>query len=485
MPFEMQNILLERIRHQYAEFKVKHVAVRLYAVIDWTVVPARLLQELDKALITIQRTSLYSNTGLDDLAKFGPRIIVVPEPDAGETQNLYQWLTTLNRQDHRIVTWIWATHEITPLIDHLQTLLHARFDTDGTEAWFFFYQANHLPILHSLLPDDVRRHVFGPLLAWWCTDVNDNIVELLGNNLALPTEWDYFPISAAVAEALSHASAPAQVLAWLAQHGHAPQHLDGINAELREVRALVERAASYSVTEKNDLGVYCAYAFQYGQNYDDHPALHIALKEFRAKPDECQVFRIIPKTLLETFGALPVHVWDELKQALLRKYSAAAVCNYRSASRGYGYTTVAAHIVNRTGNTWSQFEMGTVFGSMVLRSVLVEELPGSTFSDSTTYDLGRVEIPVPGEKARFDYSNRNGLKYTLDVFVTGELPRANGEGVAIVLFANDRQIYVHMYADAPDPLPKRTEQWFESIAKGEPWEEDYQYRSDWKSTRPI
>jgi hypothetical protein len=274
--------LLDRFRDQYAAYKATHAQLRLYALIDLTAMSGDWQYSLSNIINAMPRVPLYGQTGLDDLSATGPFLIACPEPEGIEPLQVYRSLLSLTRRDSRFVSWLWATHEVEPLVGHLQTLLHAQLGPDGDDAWFFFHQPAYLPVLHRTLPEETRRYMFGPCLAWWCMDYCGALVELPGESLRIPKAWEALPVPEDVVDALHRAGAPAQVRAWLQRAR--PDVLDNTvhaNEQLQQLAPFVEQAFAYGLTGKVDQGVYAAAGLLYGRQYDEHPALQAVLTQFR------------------------------------------------------------------------------------------------------------------------------------------------------------------------------------------------------------
>ncbi|WP_410831860.1 DUF4123 domain-containing protein [Paraburkholderia sp. SIMBA_030] len=397
-------------------------------------------RQLSDTLKTVPRFALYSDTGLDDLSQTGPFLISCPEPEGVEARALCNGLNGLTRSDHRFVSWIWTTHDIEPLIGHLQTLLHARLGPDDGDAWFFFHQPAYLPVLHRELPEPSRRYMFGPCLAWWCLDPRGELVELAGENLPLPAAWDAFPVPGEVVSALHRAGAPAQVRAWLQKVMPALLDRNDANAQLQQLTPLAEQAFAYGITGKTDLGVYAAHGLQYGARYDDHPALQGVLTQFRAGD----------AALIDAYAALGSGVWKEVQETARQRAAEAAAQAHQDKLRKYGYAKVRTRIINRTEHRKWKVGLIADHGNIGFESALADELPGGVYSDEEI-DLPAVNIPIPGTQAVVKWTGQAGRENSDEFVVTGELPRAEGEGLVIVQFARDFRVYVRMYAEEPKP----------------------------------
>lgn len=440
MSFERSNPLLERFRSQYATLKAAHPQVRLYALVDFAPMSGIWQRQLSDSLKAVPRFALYSDTGLDDLSGTGPFLIACLEPEGVETRALYNALNSLTRRDHRFVSWLWTTHDIEPLIGHLQTLLHARLGPDDGDAWFFFHQPAYLPVLHRELPEPSRRYMFGSCLAWWCLDPRGELVELAGENLPLPAAWDGFPVPEEVVNALHRAGAPAQVCAWLKKTMPGMLDRTDANAQFQQIAPLVDQAFAYGITGKSDLGVYAAYGLQYGAQYDDHPALQGVLTQFRTGG----------AALIDAYAALGSGAWKEVQETARQRAAEAAAQAHQDKLRKYGYARVRVRIINRTEHRKWKVRLIADHGNIGFESALADELPGGVYSDAEL-DVPAVKIPIPGTRGVMKWTGVAGWENSDEFVVTGEQPRAEGEGLAIVQFARDFRVYVRMYAEEPKP----------------------------------
>jgi hypothetical protein len=440
MSYETTDSLLERFRSEYASLKAVHPQVRLYALIDFAAMSGIWQRQLSETLKAVRRFALYSDTGLDDLAETGPFLIACPEPEGVEPLALYNSLNSLTRSDHRFVSWIWTTHDIGPLIGHLQTLLYARLGPDDGDAWFFFHQPVYLLVLHHELPETSRRYMFGPCLAWWCLDPRGDLVELAGENLPLPAAWDAFPVSEEVMNALHRAGAPAQVRAWLKKSMPVLLDQTSANVQLQQIAPLAERAFAYGITGKTDLAVYAAYGLRYGAEYDDHPELQGVLTRFR----DARV------PLIDAYIALGKGVWNEVQGTASRRVEEAAVRAHQEELRKYGYARMRVRVINNTEHRMRDVRLHIERGNVIQESALCNTLPGAVFSE-VEMDVPHAAVPVPGTQAIVKWIGPAGWECNDEVVVTGELPRSKGTGLAIIKFARNHRVYITMLADEPKP----------------------------------
>lgn len=64
-------------------------------------------------------------------------------------------------------------------------------------------------------------------------------------------------------------------------------------------------------------------------------------------------------------------------------------------------------------------------------------------------DIASAPVPIPGKRVTVKWVGPSGCEVSSEVEVSGELPRAEGEGLAIVKFADDFRVYVSMHARDP------------------------------------
>jgi len=435
--------LLEPIREQYASFESTHPSMRLYALIDAHVLYSPWAHGFRGRLRGMPCFPLYGGTGLDDLSESGPVLIACPKPDDGHALGFMRSVMELALRDCRFASWIWSTHEIEPLVAHLQTLLQARLGPDGDEVWFLFYQPAYLAVLHRLLSDEARAYMFGPCLAWWCIDFRHEVIKLAGENLPLPKAWDALPIPEHVANELQRAGSLMQVHAWLKRAR--PELLNRLfhtNRQLQQVSPHVERALEYGITRKIDLCTYAAYGLLYGERYDDHPALQAIL----SRAGTCNT------TLIDAYAAAGPHVWAEVAETAKQRAAEAAIAAYQQEIRTSKTATVKVWLVNARHARLRNVQIWLIDGCRFFCASLGNIQEAWSKFLECGMEFASASMPVPGERVQVEWWER-GVTYC-ETIVRGELPRAEGEGLAIVTLHFDGRVTVSMHADRPDPAPE-------------------------------
>jgi hypothetical protein len=444
MAFRQDDQLLDRFCDQYVAYKAAHPHAQLYALLDLAAMPGNWQHSLSDTIKAMPRVPLYGNTGLDDLAASGPFVIVCPAPEGDEPLRAYRSLLGLTRRDSRYVSWLWATHEVQALVDHLQTLLHARLGTDGEDAWFFFHQPAYLSVLHRTLPEETRRYMFGPCLAWWCLNYRGELVELPGENLPIPKACDVLPIPGEVVTALHRAGAPMQVRAWLQRtRPDVLDHTGYANEQLQQIAPLVEQAFGYGLTDKIDQGVYVAAGLLYDRQYDDHPALQAVLTQFRSGKT----------VLIDAYAALGESVWQEVAVSARERAAEAAAQAHQAKLREYGHATMRVKIVNDTEGRKRKIELESTRG-LFTSSAGLGDIDAKGF-EPAEIEIASARVPIPGTPVTVKWIGPMG-ESSDKAMVTGDLPRAEGEGLAIVTFARNWRVYVRMHAEEPKP---KVRQW--------------------------
>jgi hypothetical protein len=335
------------------------------------------------------------------------------------------------------VSWLWATHEVEPLVGHLQTLLYAQLGPDGDDAWFFFHQPAYLPVLHRTLPEETRRYMFGPYLAWWCLDYCGALVELPGESLRIPKAWEALPVPEDVVDALHRAGAPAQVRAWLQRAR--PDVLDNTvhaNEQLQQLAPFVEQAFAYGLTGKVDQGVYAAAGLLYGRQYDEHPALQAVLTQFRNGKT----------ALIDAYTALGDDVWQQVAATAQQREAEAAVLAHQAKLKQYGYVSLRVKVVNDTEIRRRKMELAPSSNNY-LSSTSLGEIDDRGFQPAEI-EIASAKVPIPGTRATVKWIGPMGTSSD-EAVVTGEMPRAEGEGLAIVTFARNWRVYISMHAEEP------------------------------------
>ncbi|WP_146010074.1 hypothetical protein [Burkholderia sp. WAC0059] len=115
------------------------------------------------------------------------------------------------------------------------------------------------------------------------------------------------------------------------------------------------------------------------------------------------------------------------------------------------YARVRARIINHTEHRKRKIRLVVETGNFSSEWALADELPGAVYSD-VEIDVPAVNIPIPGTRAAMEWTGLGGRANSDEFVVTGELPRAEGEGLAIVRFARDFRVYVRMYAEEQKPV---------------------------------
>jgi hypothetical protein len=439
MAFKPDDPLLVRFRDQYAAYQAVHPHARLHALLDPALMFGDRRYFLPDAIMAMPRVPLYGNTGLDDLAASGPFLIACPAPEGAEPVRAYQSLLQLARRDCRFVSWLWATHDVEPLVDHLQTLLHARLGAEGEDVWFFFHQPAYLAVLHRMLPEETRRYMFGPCLAWWCLDYHGEMVELPGENQPIPKAREALTVPDEVVNALHRAGAPIQVRAWLQRvRPEALDHTVHANQQLRQVALLVERALEYGLVDKIDQGVYVAAGLLYGRQYDDHPAVQARLAQYRCGRT----------TLIDVYAALGDDVWREVAATARQRAAEAAAQAHRAELCKYGHATMRVKIVNETTLHKRNIELVSTRGLFTTRASL-GDIGASGFKPAET-EVASARVPIPETHVTVKWIGQAGENLD-EAVVIGALPGSEGEGLAIVTFARNWRVYVRMYAEEPKP----------------------------------
>jgi hypothetical protein len=143
MSLETEQATSDHFRVRHDALKVLHPQGRLYALIDLATMPDGWEREMKEVLASLVRYPLYSDTGLDSLSLTGPFLIGCPDFTGSEAISLHGSLMALAMEDHRCVSWLWTNHDIAPLVEHLQTLLHAQLGPEDEDVWFFFHQPSY------------------------------------------------------------------------------------------------------------------------------------------------------------------------------------------------------------------------------------------------------------------------------------------------------------------------------------------------------
>jgi hypothetical protein len=337
---------------------------------------------------------------------------------------------------------LWSTHDIEPLAAHLQTLLQARLGPDGDDVWFFFYQPAYLEALHRSLPDEARAYMFGPCLAWWCINHREEMIELAGDNSPIPKALDALPIPEHVVSELQRVGSPMQVHAWMRRvRPELLNHLFHANKQLKQVSPHVERALAYGISRKIDLCTYAAYGLLYGERYDDHPALQAVLGGFAAKKT----------TLTDAYAAVGEDVWTEVAATAKQRAAEAATLAYQQEVRQLGKVSVRVWLVNDAGNGKRNVQLTTRDSRGTVTHASLGGIEESGIGHERGREIASAYVPVPGRQVTVRWVQYGECSY--DTVVRGELPRAEGEGLAIVTFLYGGGVSISMHAEPPDPEP--------------------------------
>ncbi|SDB98890.1 protein of unknown function [Cupriavidus sp. YR651] len=437
------NAMLERFRTKHRDLLAAHAEVHLYAMVDPTALSQYERYKPSAWLAIVQRMSLYAGSGLDILEATGPVLLAMPDlrntskltassfsTRAPTSADVFVELLALATHSAAHVTWIWSPHEMGTLVAHLQTLLHARLGPDDEDAWFFFYQPSHLQVLHEQLPEVTRRHMFGPIHAWWMLSLHGQLVELEGEGAPVPPAWDAFPVPGDVVTALQRAAMPEQVHAWLEKTclnlTTSPRH----NGQVAEIAPLVKRALDYSLARKKDVVTFVIYGLHYKVDYDQHPHLQALLT---GAADQ-------GRPLAQAYRAVSLDVWDELAQTAQQRVNAQAARALHAALRKAGQISLRARIVNATGSAIS----GVFFdlpGNPHAGRQFVGSVDGRSFGEAVL-DKEALVSPLPGDKLILhwieftDYAPGRCMRTPRrrELVVNGELPTEERSGLLEIRF---------------------------------------------------
>jgi hypothetical protein len=445
------NTMLERFRVKHRELLAAHRQVHLYAVLDQAALSWSENQSLDPVLDTQQRMSLYAGSGLGNVEATGPVLLAMPdlrsvgaltsssfsthEPTPAD---LFVRLLALARRNSDRVTWIWTPHEMGTLVEHLQTLLHARLGPDNEDAWFFFYQPSHLKVLHELLPDATRRHMFGPVHAWWTLDLRGGLVELAGESAPVPRAWEAFPVPADVVTALQREAMPVQVHAWLQKTRLKLTGSLDRNGQVAEIAPLVKRALDYGLASKEDVVTFAVYGLRYRVDYDQHPHLQALLIDAAAQG----------RPLAHAYQDVSADVWRELAQDAQQRVDAQIGRARHEALKKVGHVRIRAHIVNTSGVAIQNLYFDPPRSSQAKRQY-VGTVEGRMFGEVV---LRKDDLlsPLPGEKLTLHWqepvtfaSGRGFASYReRELAVEGEVPLDDRSGLLEIWFGPYAQAMV-------------------------------------------
>ncbi|CAM2164951.1 DUF4123 domain-containing protein [Paraburkholderia sacchari] len=458
---DYQKTMLERFRAKYRDLDEVQKPVHLYALLDQGGLTAVERQTCADLLERRRGVSLYAGSGLGDLEAIGPVLLAMPDLrgdelltdadflNANPDTDVFVQLLSLARDHAARVTWIWTPHRADTLVEHLQTLLHARLGTDGEDVWFFFYHPSHLKVLHKTLPEATRQYMFGPVHAWWMLDVHDRLIELTGEGSSVPRGWEVLPVPADVVEALQRAAMPMQVHAWLQQIRMNLTTGYRYNDQIAEIALLVERAFEQGLGRPSDVATFVAYGLRYQVDYDRHPQLGVVLSETVARNEP----------LAPAYRRVGKAVWRELAQsAPLRVQALADRRRGEELGRRYealekiGHVRLRARIVNASGKRL-QHVYFVPFGSPRGDRQHLGSIDGQ-MSAEVVAEKDELLSPLPGEKLVLHWAESTPLPsgrtfwtdYESEVSVEGEVPLEDGTGLLeLWLGAYDKRVV--MYRD--------------------------------------
>jgi Domain of unknown function (DUF4123) len=448
---DYENAMLERFRAKHRELLATHRRVHLYAVLDQAALSWHENQYLGSALDALQRMSLYAGSGLGDLEAIGPALLAMPDlrsagpltsssfsTSAPTPADMFVRLLALARRNTARVTWVWTPHEMGTLVEHLQTLLHARLGADNEDAWFFFYQPSHLKVLHELLPDVTRRHVFGPIHAWWTLDLHGGLVELAGEGAPVPRAWEVFPVPADVVTALQREAMPVQVHAWLQKTRLNPTNARDRNGQVAEIAPLVKRALDYGLASKADVVTFVVYGLRYRVDYDQHPHLQALLIEAATQS----------RPLAHVYRGVSSDVWRELAQDAQQRVDAQTGRARHAVLKNEGHVRIRARIVNASGAAINNLYFDLP-GSPQAKRQYVGTIEGRLFGE-VVHQRDELLAPLPGEKLTLHWqelvtlpSGGGFLSYRKrDLVVEGDVPLDDRSGLLEIWFGQFGQAMV-------------------------------------------
>lgn len=433
--------LLDALCAQYAAYRDTHPATRLHALIDPNALSSRWQAHLREVINDLPRFPLYQDTGLDDIAQRGPFLLACPAPDTDVALHLHRVLLAAAKTDHRCISWLWCEHDALALVDHLQTLLHARLEPQGQDVWLHFHQATFLPVLHRELPDDSRRYIFDCLRDWWCLDLQEAWVTHPGQSSAIPRAWDALPIPEALSDALQRVSTPSRLNAAIERQrpdafgGQAGVEPD-TNVRLRRLTPIVQKAARYGIKEHEDLSLYADTALLYGSEYDEHPPVQEALLRYSSGN--------LP--LSQVYLSLGDAVWREVAALAKARAVVAQKQVYQATLRERGFIRLRVQLINETSYARSQVELLPPTESSIPAASL-GTVKGREYGPGSA-EIASAVVPIPGSKVRVSSVSLSGRPVALETVVTGDLPNGEGMGVAQVRF--DRDGFAHVHIDASE-----------------------------------
>ncbi|WP_051376861.1 DUF4123 domain-containing protein [Burkholderia sp. WSM2232] len=463
---EVHNALLERFRAKRRELHEAAKSVHLYALLDQGALTAAERRAVGD-LKGLRAVSLYAGSGLDSLEAVGPVLLAMPdvrniEPlthfsSADDDPAADRFLRLLSLAEGHVarVTWLWSPHDPCALVEHLQTLLHARLAADDEDAWFFFYYPSHLRVHHEQLPEATRRYMFGPVHAWWMLDWHGELVELAGEGLPVPRAWDVLPVPADVAAALQRAAMPAQVHAWLQQTRMNQPGALSYNRQLMEIAPLVERAQRHGLNRLADLAAFVAYGLRYRVDYDKQPQIALALADTASRGD----------SLVLAYQRVEADIWRELARSAEERVQARAERERGDKLKHVEHIRLSVRVVNASGKRL-EFVYFVRDGKCRDDRQYIGSVPVE-LSEDVVVRKDDLLSPLPGARLVLSWDEiaflPNGTGYRTpcerEVIIEGEVPLDENSGVLEIRFEKDRQRVVMHRDTSPWRDVARSSSW--------------------------
>lgn len=442
MYLRFENEMLARFRAMQEELASNDPSVHLYVLVD----TGRMsIQERDFLCgdWDSEQWPLYVGSGLDHLEKTGPTLFAMPDLRGDNTYTsgsinqrvdpltIFWRVLRLAERDAQLVSWIWTSCEMEPFIGHLQTLLYARLGPDDEDAWFFFYQPSYLRVLHRSLPDDTRRHMFGPCHAWWTLDAQSRLFELSGEGSEIPRIWDAFPIPAETVTELQRDVMPQQVLEWIDTAVPGLVASGRPNERLREIEPFVRRALEYGLSRKADVAVFVAHGLHYRHDYDRHAVLQRVLSEHLPTGP----------SLIDQYQSISSDVWREIEATKPERIESEKRAIWHNALKKEGRVATTLRFVNARGKDipfirfWFTDEVPVRYHNMA------DGIKWSSHTQSVL-EYADIEVPVPGARMTVYWNEPDGWSEKLELTVTGELPLNKKSGMLEITLskANTRAV---------------------------------------------
>ncbi|SDH18148.1 protein of unknown function [Paraburkholderia steynii] len=449
MYLDFENGMLARFRAMHAELTASDPGVRLYALVDIGRMEVRerdfLFNDWDS-----QHIPLYSGSGLDHLEQTGPTLFAMPDIQGEETYTasflnqqvnplmVFWKVLQLAEIDAQLVSWVWTSCDMEPFVDHLQTLLHARLGPTEDDVWFFFYQPSYLQVLHRSLPDETRRHLFGPCHAWWTLNTRKRLVELAGESCTIPRAWDAFPIPAKTVTELQREVIPRQVLEWLDKATPGLIKSRHPNERMEEIGPFVTRALDYGLYSKTDVAAFVAYGLHYLHNYDTHPVLQQMLADQSASR--------LP--LIDRYRAIGGDVWQELLTTRQQRVDEEKRANWHSKLQEAGRVKTTLRFVNARGKDINFVRFWFTDDEHIEYQKIHGGIKWNPRSPSFI-ERNHMEVPVPGLRMTVYWSEPYGWSEKHVLTVEGDLPIDENSGVLeVTLISKNPEAVMHSI----DPL---------------------------------